>query len=131
MICHGSPQDEDRYISGSYNTTNSFRFIRQYYPEINICFFGHTHVPIVIDEQGKVFNNNTTIKLKADVLYLINPGSIGQPRDRDPRASFGVYDDSKAEYVNIKIPYAFQETQQKIMYAGLSPVLAQRLASGR
>jgi diadenosine tetraphosphatase ApaH/serine/threonine PP2A family protein phosphatase len=70
-------------------------------------------------------------KLKPGVRYLINPGSIGQPRDGNPKASFAMYDSKKQTVTIYRIPYRIPETQAKILKAGLPRPLADRLAIGR
>ena len=62
--------------------------------------------------------------------YLINPGSVGQPRDRDPRAAYMIYDAEAQRVEAFRIEYPLAEAQQRILDAGLPPVLAQRLAVG-
>ena len=63
--------------------------------------------------------------------YLINPGSVGQPRDGIALASFGILDTNRLVYSNLRVAYGVQETQRKILQAGLPPELARRLAEGR
>jgi diadenosine tetraphosphatase ApaH/serine/threonine PP2A family protein phosphatase len=63
--------------------------------------------------------------------YLINPGSVGQPRDGDPRAGFGVYDAGSQLVEIYRTPYPIEQTQARIREAGLPEALAQRLAIGR
>jgi diadenosine tetraphosphatase ApaH/serine/threonine PP2A family protein phosphatase len=71
------------------------------------------------------------LELEAEAVYLINPGSVGQPRDGIALASFGILDTGRMIYSNIRVRYAVQETQRKILLAGLPSGLAQRLAEGR
>ena len=70
-------------------------------------------------------------KLREGVRYLINPGSVGQPRDGNPLASFAIYDSDSRVVTIHRIPYQVKETQQKILEAGLPRPLADRLAIGR
>jgi diadenosine tetraphosphatase ApaH/serine/threonine PP2A family protein phosphatase len=63
--------------------------------------------------------------------YLINPGSVGQPRDHDPRAAYGVYDDGASRYRLKRVAYDIGTTREKILRAGLPPFLARRLAYGQ
>jgi diadenosine tetraphosphatase ApaH/serine/threonine PP2A family protein phosphatase len=62
--------------------------------------------------------------------YLVNPGSVGQPRDRDPRAAYVLYDDAAARVLFRRVPYAFDETRRRILEAGLPAWLGDRLALG-
>ena len=63
--------------------------------------------------------------------YLVNPGSVGQPRDGDPRAAYAIVDADKRRVELFRLPYPVEETQAKVIKAGLPEVLAQRLAVGR
>lgn len=89
-----------------------------------LCFFGHTHIPIVVSEDG-VFHCYSPEK-----RHLINVGSIGQARDNVPHCSFGILDTSKGSYQNIRIPYNIEVTAKGIQEAKLPEYLAQRLFLG-
>jgi diadenosine tetraphosphatase ApaH/serine/threonine PP2A family protein phosphatase len=89
-----------------------------------ICFIGHSHVPGMFSEHGRV----TTID--AEERYLINVGSVGQPRDGNPMLSFGLLDTEKWKYENIRLPYDAETAARKIIAAGLPPVLGERLMVG-
>jgi diadenosine tetraphosphatase ApaH/serine/threonine PP2A family protein phosphatase len=102
-----------------------------------VCFFGHSHFPVVFGLSPDAITTVLTaapsfrFRLRPGVRYLINPGSIGQPRDGNPSASFAIYD-SEAKTVTIyRVPYKVEETQQRILKAGLPRPLADRLALGR
>ena len=71
------------------------------------------------------------VPLQRGTQYLINVGSIGQPRDGDPRAGYGVLDDEAREVRLYRVPYPVEKAQQKIIAAGLPASLANRLALGR
>jgi predicted phosphodiesterase len=99
-----------------------------------ICFLGHSHKPAVF-----TFNDeNSSCKpvlepvsfLSSRLRYIINPGSVGQPRDKDPRACFGVYDSAKREFEIIRVPYDTASAGRKIIKAGLPLEFAVRLESG-
>lgn len=106
-----------------------------------LCFVGHTHRPFIaeIDPRHPCVRRllNTPEQLRHVPLdldqmkYVINPGSVGQPRDNDPRASFAVLD-TEARWVDVlRVPYDVATAQRKIRDAGLPPVLADRLAAGQ
>jgi predicted phosphodiesterase len=98
-----------------------------------LCFVGHSHVPaIFISDSTKVEHmERMDIKIDSERKQLINIGSVGQPRDGDPRASFAVYDD-EAFTVEIKrVEYDVRKAQEKILKAGLPSKLAYRLSEGR
>jgi predicted phosphodiesterase len=130
LACHGAPENEDKYITNSQNALNSIYYVKRNYPGIRICFFGHTHIPAVWGEQGEFFALKKTRTLQRNKVYFINPGSIGQPRDNDPRTSFGVFDTGTWTYEYYRMEYPLTETQQKIIRQGLSPALARRLSLG-
>ena len=136
VICHGTPVDEDEYMLSSAAVEESYRWIDARQPGTMCCFHGHSHLPMVIERPGpkkpaKVHRNGSEIRLKAGSAYLINPGSVGQPRDGNPRASFGIFDTKSLVYRNLRVAYPVEETQRKILAAGLPDELAFRLAEGR
>jgi predicted phosphodiesterase len=131
-IAHGTPIDEDAYIFGEIEALNVFR--NTTFP---ICFFGHSHFPVIFALSPDAITTVLTVapsfrfRLREGVRYLINPGSIGQPRDGNPLASFALFD-SETRVVSIhRIPYRVVDAQQKILKAGLPRPLADRLAIGR
>jgi diadenosine tetraphosphatase ApaH/serine/threonine PP2A family protein phosphatase len=101
-----------------------------------LTFFGHTHIPSLFVAQGRdvqvaiLRGDGGSLELEAGKRYLINPGSIGQPRDRDPRASYMTYDSDKRVVRWHRVDYPVARAQQRIVKAGLPKVLADRLALG-
>jgi len=98
-----------------------------------VCFIGHSHVPVIIElNNGDSCRllNSTAVTFKPDCRYIINLGSVGQPRDRDTRASFGVFDDEALLFELIRVEYPYITTQQKILKTGLPSFLAERLGKG-
>jgi diadenosine tetraphosphatase ApaH/serine/threonine PP2A family protein phosphatase len=89
-----------------------------------LCFIGHTHVPALCGEDMKTF------KFKKNVRFLINVGSIGQPRDGNPHLSYGILDTEPWSYENIRIPYDIRGAALAITSQGLPAVLAKRLSQG-
>jgi len=129
-ICHGSTFDEDYYVFSQFEASESFKFM-----ETSIGFFGHTHFPIIYylrNEKLDVvpLSENTRIKLDGNTCYLINPGSIGQPRDKNPASSYIVFDSTKMEISFNRFTYEVSKTQKKIREAGLPELLASRLEAG-
>jgi predicted phosphodiesterase len=129
-ICHGSTFDEDYYVFSQFEAMESFKFM-----ETSIGFFGHTHFPIIYYMRNEKLDivpltENTRIKLDANTRYLINPGSIGQPRDKNPASSFVVFDSVKMEIQFSRFTYEVGRTQKKIRDAGLPELLASRLEAG-
>jgi diadenosine tetraphosphatase ApaH/serine/threonine PP2A family protein phosphatase len=130
LICHGSPMDEDLYLTRRWDVERSCSFLSNQTYAIKICFYGHTHVPLIIEENGPALKPPERFRLDRQRRYLINPGSVGQPRDRIPLASFGVFDDQDFMYYHYRVPFPVETVQKKIIAAGLPRVLAERLAAG-
>lgn len=102
------------------------------YQNSTICFFGHTHVPLAFEKADSIrsgfFNR---VRISMGKKYFINVGSVGQPRDGDPRAAYVVYDMVNNLIQLRRIDYDFTITQKKILDAGLPNRIAARLAVGR
>jgi len=130
-ICHGSPLDEDTYVFSIYDAYEIF----SNYPA-QLIFFGHTHIPSLFILHAKgievavVQDDAFTLQLEEGKRYLLNPGSIGQPRDRDPRAAFFTYDSATRIIRWQRVDYAIEKAQERIVRSGLPKVLADRLALG-
>jgi len=130
-ICHGAPFDEDHYIFGEFDAAEAFLHVNT-----PICFFGHTHFPFVYTEKDHfvegtfLTGNSNEIKIEKGTKYLINPGSIGQPRDRNPRAACAIYDSKSKKIKFFRLEYDIAEAQRKIIEANLPPALAERLSVG-
>ena len=133
-ICHGAPQDEDEYITNSREAAACFPHIG-----LPLAFFGHTHL------QGGFFSKygrigalaqvprrerELTVALEPDIVYMINPGAVGQPRDTDPRAAYAIFDSDQRLVTLRRVAYPVQKTAEDIRKAGLPEVLAFRLFQG-
>ncbi len=102
------------------------------YQTSSVCFFGHTHVPLAFEKADEVKASlYTDIKVALGRRYFINVGSVGQPRDGDPRAAYVTYDLGGGDVVLHRIEYDIGRTQEKIRRANLPERLAERLAAGR
>ena len=135
QVVHGSPLDEDDYMLGPPDAGPVFCYL-----DTPLTFFGHTHVQggfiwnyARVETIGKTpaHEERQTLELAAECTYLINPGSVGQPRDGDPRAAYLLYNSSENYVIYYRLPYDVRQAQEKIRCAGLPPVLADRLAEGR
>src|SRR5215468_8458902 len=131
LICHGSPRDEDAYI---FSDRDAFLNFEE--NDASVCFFGHSHIPSVftLEPHGirveVVVGERARLKLQRDRRYLINPGSVGQPRDRNPAAAYAIYD-AAARVVHFdRVPYDAEKTREKIYRAGLPEMLGDRLLVG-
>jgi diadenosine tetraphosphatase ApaH/serine/threonine PP2A family protein phosphatase len=132
-ICHGTPFDEDVYVFDDLDALRSIRTSTR-----PVCLYGHTHVPAAFrltgDELqmiGPPRGERFQVELNDDGRYLVNCGSVGQPRDGDPRAAYGLLDTTEYALTIHRIPYDMPRAQAKIIAAGLPEVLAQRLGMGR
>jgi predicted phosphodiesterase len=131
-IAHGTPIDEDAYIFGEIEALNVFR--QTTFP---LCFFGHSHFPVIFGLSSEAIHTVLTsgsafrFRLEPGMRYLVNPGSIGQPRDGNPLASFAMFDTSTQTVTIYRVPYRIERAQRKILDAGLPRPLADRLALGR
>jgi diadenosine tetraphosphatase ApaH/serine/threonine PP2A family protein phosphatase len=131
-ICHGSPFDEDVYIFDDLDARRAIRVTRR-----PLCLFGHTHVPAVfrfeadLEALGPPRGPRFRVTMDEDAKYLVNCGAVGQPRDGDPRASYGMLETESRTVSVIRVGYDVAGAQAKIVGAGLPDVLAQRLAVGR
>ena len=102
------------------------------YQNTTVCFHGHTHVPVLFEKQGRVVRSSfTKAKVSLGKKYFINTGSVGQPRDGDPRASYVIYDTKIKEIELRRLPYDIAATQEKIRKVGLPERLAKRLELGK
>jgi diadenosine tetraphosphatase ApaH/serine/threonine PP2A family protein phosphatase len=132
-ICHGSPVDEDAYI---FDETDALRALKA--TSRPLCLFGHTHFPVTFQLAGGELQANgpatageARLELRPDVLYLVNPGAVGQPRDGDARAAYAIVDVGERCIELYRVDYPIEKAQMKIIEAGLPPVLAKRLSVGR
>jgi diadenosine tetraphosphatase ApaH/serine/threonine PP2A family protein phosphatase len=128
LTVHGAISDPDKYILSTYDAAPEFRLLE--YVAI-LCFFGHTHVSVSYSlDKGRIADSRAeAISLRKGVKYLVNPGSVGQPRDKDPRASCLVYD-SRGDVEFRRVEYPIEGAQRKIIESGLNGFLAERLSHG-
>jgi diadenosine tetraphosphatase ApaH/serine/threonine PP2A family protein phosphatase len=130
FFVHGSPCDpaEWAYIL----TLGDARRALECFSE-SVCFIGHSHVPAVleIDSSGEInVLDPQRVVFRRDSRYIVNVGSVGQPRDGNPDAAYGIWDIEENVFELRRVAYDVQTTQRKILQAGLPPVLAHRLTFG-
>ena len=102
------------------------------YQHTQLCFFGHTHVPVAfIRDTGVRGGTYSKFRVEAGKKYFVNVGSVGQPRDGNPKAAYVVYDIPQQQIELRRLDYPIAEAQRKIRAAGLPDRLADRLAVGR
>lgn len=146
LFVHGSVRDPDEYIINTSSAEENLAVLREKYTKVPVCFFGHTHVKAVApappeaDDDGDDSGDDAVLDLSRGGPFLVNPGSVGQPRDGDTFGSYVLVE--PAEVVNGTAPagprvlyrfveYDIEKAQRKIREAGLPGMLAERLAVGR
>lgn len=134
-MVHGSPQDEDEYLVTATEAANAAQFTSS-----RVTWFGHTHLQggfqvirkaVVAINRVPKNSDHHEVDLFDDVTYLLNPGSVGQPRDQDWRAAWAVFDDAKRLVTYRRCVYDIKSAKEKILGAGLPEILAARLDLGR
>lgn len=135
MIAHGSPRDPIwEYLltrSQAQENFDSPTFVTQ------ICLIGHSHVPLFFRRgaRGKIDGpfhgeDGMMLRIEPNTRYIINPGSVGQPRDQDPRAAYAIFDTDAQQVTFHRIAYDIEQTQQQMRAARLPEPLAARLQYG-
>jgi diadenosine tetraphosphatase ApaH/serine/threonine PP2A family protein phosphatase len=130
-LAHGSPRHPVwEYLLDTHTAYHSFEFFAVPY-----CFVGHTHLPVIYQLSTEnhstrlvVPKPNTTVQLSPRAI--LNPGSVGQPRDRDPRAAYAFYDTEIRTWTPRRVEYNVSEVQSRIRESGLPDKHALRLAEG-
>ncbi len=133
QVVHGTldtPSDWG-YVFDALSAEASFS-----YQTVQLCFHGHTHVPIIYMKHNGITRldpkeTGGSIKLEFGKRYFINVGSVGQPRDGDPRSSYAIYDHKSKVVEFVRVEYDIAAAQRQVLDAGLPERLAQRLALGR
>lgn len=128
IIVHGAISDPGKYIHSPADALTEFGLMNDY----GLCFFGHTHITGSFELRQNMIGNFQDLELAVedDAKYIVNPGSVGQPRDKDPRASFLIFDSQTAKMEFHRLNYNMTLAQRKILEAGLDERLAIRLTYG-
>jgi diadenosine tetraphosphatase ApaH/serine/threonine PP2A family protein phosphatase len=138
MVAHGSPLHEDEYIVSMRDAWLPLQRM-----DAEITFFGHTHLQGAFSQRDQEWEEVRPIYLTRDrdeeleidvpagTRHLINPGSVGQPRDHDWRAAFAIYDDVAERVTFYRVPYDVRKEQEAIRAAKLPERLAARLSEGK
>lgn len=135
QLVHGAVTDEDDYIMCPADAAESFALT-----ESRLTFFGHTHFQgaYACNERGEVTSvdigesgGSGVLTLRSGLRYLINPGSVGQPRDSDTRAGFAIWDSDRSTIEFHRVEYPFHITQEKMRRLDLPVYLIERLSVGR
>jgi diadenosine tetraphosphatase ApaH/serine/threonine PP2A family protein phosphatase len=131
-VCHGAPFDEDFYVFDEMDAQRAAPSVTR-----TLCLFGHTHVPGVfrlgagVTGERKPRHEPWVHTMTPPERALVNCGAVGQPRDGDPRAAYGVLDTDAGTVTLARVTYDVRGAQAKILAAGLPAALANRLAVGR
>lgn len=130
LFVHGAPDDRDRYLVYLDDLQEASERVMQA-DGAGVCFFGHTHHPVVFDGHGFERVKQKTFFFEPGQRNLVNPGSVGQPRDNDPRASFLWWDRQAKTFNFERVEYDIQGARQDILDADLPRILGDRLLEGR
>jgi diadenosine tetraphosphatase ApaH/serine/threonine PP2A family protein phosphatase len=130
-ICHGAPFDEDHYVFDQEDAERAIRAM-----SVPLCLFGHTHLPAIFTSADDPVRRDPGLAEDEYALprsgpALINVGSVGQPRDGDPRAAYGILDAERRTIRLRRVMYDIRGAQKKIIEAGLPAFLALRLQKGQ
>lgn len=136
-VVHGAPMDEDEYLLAPTDALTALKAL-----PTQLVFFGHTHIQggFMLSPGGKFQSiyispapndQPTEFSVQDGGRYLINPGSVGQPRDGDPRAAFAIFDEAHRVVEYYRTAYDFGKTQEKMRKAALPDPLIRRLEFGR
>lgn len=128
LFTHGSPNnpEEWKYIFNWFDTLDEFESFEEM-----ICFVGHSHIPGIFDQSETIAHNKGPVKLDPEKKYIVNVGSIGQPRDGDPRLSFALLDSDTWTLEIVRLEYDVETARQKIIDTGLPRFLGDRLLTGK
>lgn len=131
LAVHGAPGNRDDYIVDWLDAMRHMDYLAR--ANVQICFFGHSHRATMLSERGSLLRKDgaNTFEIVPGNRYFINPGSVGQPRDRDPRAAFGIYDTEGRTFEFRRVAYDVDTAARKVVDAGLPVQLARRLLEGR
>lgn len=130
LAVHGAPSHRDQYLITWEDALVQIPLVEQ--ENHSLCFFGHTHSPGVFSSEGAhTLDHRSRFPIGNGRTLLINPGSVGQPRDGDPRASFGIADFETNEYELVRLDYPVKKTAKRVVAEGLPEVLGERLFLGR
>ena len=111
IMAHGSLVDRDAYILNPQEISKNLTCMINDFPTMKVCFFGHTHIPMLINTKSvqTELRETKTFQLDPRDVYLINPGSVGQPRDKCPLASFGIFDAENWRMTFYRKPYDYNQ----------------------
>jgi len=126
LAVHATPSAPTlwHYILSEMDAQHEFKYFDE-----RICFIGHSHFPIIFNNRAG-FTRAPKVKLESEDKFIVNVGSVGQPRDGNPKACFCVYDENENSIEFVRLDYEIDKTREKIIKAGLPVFLADRLKKG-
>jgi len=127
LLVHSTPDHPEdwHYILSEYEANQHLNIISQ-----KICFVGHSHIPVVYGtDSPSRYEEEIKLNLKKE-RFIVNVGSIGQPRDGDPRLCFALFDSETSMLKYVRLEYPISETYDEILENQLPPFLAMRLSAG-
>jgi predicted phosphodiesterase len=130
VAVHGAPRNHNTYIFTWEDILPHLPFLEE--QNCNVCMIGHTHSPGIFSADGVyTVDDDNQFNYGDGKGFFINPGSVGQPRDGDHRAAYGILDTEARVYHQVRIDYPVEEAARRVLAAELPPFLAERLALGR
>ncbi|HXX53274.1 MAG TPA: metallophosphoesterase family protein [Thermodesulfovibrionales bacterium] len=127
LLVHSTPKEPEawHYLLTLWDAEINFTYFHH-----QVCMIGHSHLPFVIERvpSGEMTTHKNDTRIGTHGRYIINAGSVGQPRDRDPRACYAIFGDDNLKFVRLE--YAIEKTQKKMRDAGLPVMLIERLSKG-
>ena len=124
---HATPRHPDQwgYIMNIDDAMDSFNYF-----STQVCFIGHTHFPVIVSDAGEIIMEKR-LEFRRKSRYVVNIGSVGQPRDGDNRACYVLYDTEKRYLEYVRLPYDIEATQKRMVKAKFPHFLVNRLTEGR
>ena len=131
LIVHATPEQPEQW---HYITSAEDAYRNLYNMSVPICFAGHSHVPMAFiqqEEEQILFQSATELDIQPDQKVIINVGSVGQPRDGDPRAAYGIFDMNENKFHLKRLAYPIRKVQEKMQKENLPSFLIERLDTGK
>jgi predicted phosphodiesterase len=127
---HGAPKNRNTYLFTWEDILPHLSFLEE--QNCRICFMGHTHSPGIFSTDGVYsVDDDSKFALGNGKNFFINPGSVGQPRDSNPHAAFGILDTDENVFEQVRVKYPIEKAAKRVVEAGLPQFLAERLALGK
>ena len=130
VAVHGAPKNRNTYLFTWEDILPHLSFLEE--QNCDMCFIGHTHTPGIFSTDGVYsVDDDAKFALGTGKSFFINPGSVGQPRDSNPHAAFGILDTEENVFEQVRIKYPIEKAAKRVVDAGLPQFLADRLALGK